>query len=105
MTDSDARTVRHEHGGVEWDILVDLLEIQRRFDAATADCARLAETDGRNAYLAAQQWRLTEVLAHTNIHGCASSRLTGGATKPTRPSNTSPAARPGSLSECAGPEL
>jgi hypothetical protein len=44
MTDSGARAVRHEHGGVDWDIPVDLLEIQRRFDAADAECARLAET-------------------------------------------------------------
>jgi hypothetical protein len=61
MTDPDARTVRHEYGGVAWEIPVDLLETQRRFDQANADCARLAEDD--DAYRAAQQRRLTEVLA------------------------------------------
>ncbi len=78
MTDSGTRTVRHQHGGVEWDIPVDLLEIQRRFDAANADCARLAETDEHDAYHVAQQRRLTEALAlhdhpwlrEQQVHGC-----------------------------------
>ena len=63
MSDSQARTVRHEHGGVAWDIPVDLLETQRRFDAANADCARLAEGEDHDAYHAAQQRRMAEVLA------------------------------------------
>jgi hypothetical protein len=63
MTDSGARTVRHELNGVEWEIPVDLLEIQRRFDEANADCARLADSDDHDAYRAAQQRRMTEVLA------------------------------------------
>lgn len=63
MSDPAARTVHHEHDRVEWDIPVDLLEIQRRFDAANAECARLAETDEHDAYHAARQRRLTEVVA------------------------------------------
>lgn len=63
MTDSDAGTVSYELNGVEWEIPVDLLEIQRRFDEADADCARLAESDDHDAYRAAQQRRMTEVLA------------------------------------------
>lgn len=62
MSDPTARTVRHEHDGITWDIPVDLLEIQRRLDAANADCARLAEGEDREAYRAAQQRRMTEVL-------------------------------------------
>lgn len=63
MTDSGARSVSYELNGVEWDIPVDLLEIQRRFDEADADCARLAESDDQDAYRAAQQRRMIEVLA------------------------------------------
>jgi hypothetical protein len=44
-------------------IPVDLLETQRRFDEANADCARLAETEDHDAYHAARQRRLAEVLA------------------------------------------
>jgi hypothetical protein len=60
MSDSGPRTVRHEHGGVEWDIPIDLLEVQRRFDAANADCAQLADSE---AYRAVQQRRMAEVVA------------------------------------------
>lgn len=63
MSDPAARTVRHEHDGVAWEIPVDLLEVQRRFDTANAECAHLAETDERDAYQAAQRRRLTEALA------------------------------------------
>ena len=63
MSDPAARTVHHEHGGVAWDIPVDLLETQRRFDAANADCTRLAESEDHEAYRTAQQRRITEVLA------------------------------------------
>jgi hypothetical protein len=63
MSEPGPRTVRHEHGGVEWDVPVDLLEIQRRFDAANADCTRLAESHERDAYHAAQQRRMAEVAA------------------------------------------
>lgn len=63
MSDPAVRTVRHEHGGVAWDIPLDLLEIQQRFDAANADCARLAEGEDHEAYRAAQQRRMIEVLA------------------------------------------
>jgi hypothetical protein len=55
-------TVRHEHGGVEWEIPVDLLELQRRFDRAEAECARLVGGD-QEPYLAARQERLDVVLA------------------------------------------
>ncbi len=63
MSDPAADTVRHEHGGTTWDIPLDLLEIQRRFDAANADCARLAESGDSDAYHAAQGRRMVEVLA------------------------------------------
>jgi hypothetical protein len=63
MTDPAARTVPHEHGSVHWEIPLDLLEIQRRFDEANADCARLAESDDHDAYRSAQHRRMTEVLA------------------------------------------
>ena len=63
MSDPGARAVRHEHGGAVWDIPVDPLEIQRRFDAANADCARLAKSEDHEAYHAAKQRRMTEVLA------------------------------------------
>lgn len=38
MTDSSARTVSHELNGAEWEIRVNLLEIQRRFDEANVNC-------------------------------------------------------------------
>jgi len=63
MTEPAAPTVRHPHGGVDWEIPVDLLEIQRRFDQADADCARLAEGEDQDAYDAARQLRLQQVLA------------------------------------------
>ncbi|MGH3492021.1 MAG: hypothetical protein ACRDQ1_02140 [Sciscionella sp.] len=56
-------TVRHPHGGVEWDIPVDLLGIQRRFDEADAECARLVDGEDRDAYQAARTRRLHEALA------------------------------------------
>lgn len=63
MPDPAAGTVRHEHGGTTWDIPLDLLEIQRRFDAANADCVRLAESSDSDGYHAAQRRRMAEVLA------------------------------------------
>ena len=63
MTQPAAPAVRHTHGGVEWEIPVDLLEIQRRFDLADAECARLAKDGNQVTYDAARQQRLQEVLA------------------------------------------
>lgn len=63
MTVPGAGTVRHEHGSVHWEIPVDLLEIQRHFDQADAECARLADSEDRDAYQAARTRRLYEALA------------------------------------------
>jgi hypothetical protein len=63
MTEPGAGSVRHPHGGAEWDIPVALLEVQRRFDEADALCAQLAQGDDLDAYRAAQARRLEEVLA------------------------------------------
>jgi hypothetical protein len=63
MTEPAAPAVRHLHGGVEWEIPVDLLEIQRRFDLANAQCARLAEGGDQEAYDAARRQRLEQAMA------------------------------------------
>lgn len=63
MTETGAASVRHQHGGAEWDIPVALLEIQRRFDEANAQCSHLAQGEDQDAYHAAQARRLQEVLA------------------------------------------
>jgi hypothetical protein len=62
VTEPGASTVRHHHGSAEWDIPVDLLEIQRRFDEADALCTRLAQGDDQDAYQAARLRRLQEAL-------------------------------------------
>jgi hypothetical protein len=45
MSDHEGGTVRHAHGGVEWDIPVDLLEWQRQFDEANAAAEAATEPD------------------------------------------------------------
>jgi hypothetical protein len=62
MAEPGASSVRHQHGGAEWEIPVDLLEIQRRFDEADAECTRLAQGDDQDAYQAARARRLQEAL-------------------------------------------
>jgi len=42
-------TVRFEHGGTTWEIPLDLIEAQRRFDAADAQCQSLAATSNPDA--------------------------------------------------------
>jgi hypothetical protein len=44
MIEPGAGSVRHPHGGAEWDIPVALLEIQRRFDEADAALKHLARS-------------------------------------------------------------
>lgn len=63
MTGQPGPLVPYTHGGVEWEIPVDLLEIQRRFDRADAECARLAGGDDPAAYQAAREQRMEQVLA------------------------------------------
>lgn len=63
MSGSPEPLVPYSHGGVEWEIPVDLLEIQRRFDRANAQCARLAEGDDTAAFQAACEQRMEQVLA------------------------------------------
>jgi hypothetical protein len=45
MSDHEGGTVRHTHGGAEWDIPIDLLEWQRKFDEADAAAATAIEQD------------------------------------------------------------
>jgi hypothetical protein len=45
MSDHEGGTVRHAHSGVEWDILIDLLEWQQRFDEADAAVTAATEQD------------------------------------------------------------
>jgi hypothetical protein len=63
MSESVEPTVHHEHGGVDWEIPVELLEIQRRFDRVNAECARLARGDDQAGYHASRRERLETVLA------------------------------------------
>ena len=61
-------TVQFEHGGTTWDIPLDLIEVQQRFDASEAECQALASTrnpdaDTQAAYRAASGRRADAVLA------------------------------------------
>lgn len=50
--------MRHTHRGTDWDIPLSLLEIQRRWDAADAECSRHAAAGDTAAYDAAKTRRL-----------------------------------------------
>lgn len=56
-------TLSHIHDGQTWQIPADLIEIQRDFDAANADCHRLADSADTSAYQAARRRRMDAVLA------------------------------------------
>lgn len=51
-------TVTFEHGGTVWEIPSDLIETQRAWDAANAECVRLADGPDRDAYQDARVRRL-----------------------------------------------
>lgn len=51
-------TVRFEHGGTVWEIPAALVETQRKWDAADAECIRLADGPDREAYQDARVRRL-----------------------------------------------
>lgn len=57
MTET-ATTVRFEHGGTVWQIPESLIATQRAWDAANADCIRLADGPDRDAYQDARARRL-----------------------------------------------
>lgn len=69
MTDTaTTATVSFEHGGTAWDIPLDLIEAQQRFDTADAQCQSLAATpnpdaDTQAAYRKASGARGDAVLA------------------------------------------
>ena len=59
MTDTATTgTVQFEHGGSVWQIPEDLIDTQRKWDAANADCIRLADGPDRDAYQDARVRRL-----------------------------------------------
>ena len=63
MSEQPNPAARHSHAGADWEIPVDLLEVQRRFDHVNAECARLADGGDQDAYQAACRDRMGEVLA------------------------------------------
>jgi len=64
MSDHEGGTVRHAHGGAEWDIPVDLLESQRRFDEANAAATAATEQDAMDAARGRMQAAALEINRH-----------------------------------------
>lgn len=59
MTDTATTdTVRFEHDGTAWEIPASLVATQRAWDAANAECIRLADGPDRDAYQGARVRRL-----------------------------------------------
>lgn len=62
-TTTDAGAIEYEHGGTTWSVPVALLEIQRAWDQAEADCGRAVAAMDEDAYKEANGRRADATMA------------------------------------------